>query len=1126
MAGPEAKNEQQPEHIAFIVFARRVRGKIRFDGPGIEPRAKRGISRKNHVIEQLTAGLSGHEPAVAGHAEAHFFPVDEFFREGFFEGAFEKDFAVEFAVAVFVHAPLFGEPCGEGGDVYIQKGRANFKAVVHAGDIDLGEDCAGKIGALVHGLDVSKGIGMLNFAVGLFKEFGGCLNEVLVLGLPELAALGEGGVLDHALPFDEFVPIAAGVTASERPREAAGVHFGFGVLEAGPGEFDAGFEPIAVAVVAAEEFIAAIAGEDHGDMLAGEFGNGPGGDGGTIAEGFAVVVDEVGQFVPEIVADVIDDEGKAAFVGDGFGVLKFVVFRFIEGDAEALNGAFKDAAHFEGDKGRVDAAAEKDAEGDIGDEVGFDGVVEGGAEFFFPFFLGFVAVGGDFPLPIAGGFGDVAIKIEGDEMSGWELAHVGVDGFRRGDVLEAEEEIDGAEVNGDRCAGSANGGEFGGEGELLRGGLVEERFDAERIAGEESFARAEVNDAECEHAAETADAIIAPLFKGMDDHFGVAAGVEGVAGGFELGAELSEVVDFAVEGDPDVAVFVGHGLLACGGVDDGKAAVTEGDVGADEVSVAIGSAMGDGAGHAADGGVIRDRLLMGDDAGNAAHGGVSWLHEGWGDGVTAAVGVGIGVIGGGEKKFDVPVGVAAAAVLLDIAGVLVGESDGDAVFKEHDVGAGAIVVGVGGGFVLGNLRDVTVSAEVAERAGDGLLGGGGKYVVEVAVAGTASKEVFGVAFAGGDVEHVHVEFLIRESFGFVDAGEFHGPAAEPVADIGPVVHAAAAVVVENIAERIAAAFEVGPDVVFPRVGPFHFLFAKRARLVILAFDIEPVFGGGIDVDVGGVEGDVEDAVVVDAGGGVLDGFPHAAGVMEDAPGVDDVGVGQLIDECWIKDGALRDGPVVGIADEGAKFLCCADGVGVVIKGDDARGTGAEGGEGVEAGAAADVEEGFADEVGEFEEVEEMVLGFSEPFLGEGAFDEVGPVPAEAETEGRVGAVVGRDFNGDGHGQILKKMRRAGTRRYGKSLQDARGRDGRGGEEWSRAENPSGWSRLHGARRRRDWRRRCGDGVRRRRDIVSGRRERNRDRFCGRRGCGSLGAACGSIRDVRQGRVLRRRRRPG
>ena len=67
----------------------------------------------------------------------------------------------------------------------------------------------------------------------------------------------------------------------------------------------------------------------------------------------------------------------------------------------------------------------------------------------------------------------------------------------------------------------------------------------------------------------------APLLVGVDDDFGVGRRVEAVAGGLELAAQLAEVVDLAVEDDPDRAVLVVDRLVAGREVDDAQPAHAE-----------------------------------------------------------------------------------------------------------------------------------------------------------------------------------------------------------------------------------------------------------------------------------------------------------------------------------------------------------------------------------------------------------------------------------------------------------------------------------------------------------------------------------------------------------------------
>jgi hypothetical protein len=71
-----------------------------------------------------------------------------------------------------------------------------------------------------------------------------------------------------------------------------------------------------------------------------------------------------------------------------------------------------------------------------------------------------------------------------------------------------------------------------------------------------------------------------------------------VAGAPELGHKLLEIVDFAVEDDGNRTILVEHRLVAVRYVDDGKAPVSKPDAAFEVIARSIGSAMGDGIGHA------------------------------------------------------------------------------------------------------------------------------------------------------------------------------------------------------------------------------------------------------------------------------------------------------------------------------------------------------------------------------------------------------------------------------------------------------------------------------------------------------------------------------------------------
>ena len=90
------------------------------------------------------------------------------------------------------------------------------------------------------------------------------------------------------------------------------------------------------------------------------------------------------------------------------------------------------------------------------------------------------------------------------------------------------------------------------------------------------LARGLIPDGEGEHAAEAREHGCAVAGVEGEEDFGVRGGAEGDALRFELGAELAEVVDLAIEDDSEIAIAPMHGL---GGarveIEDGEPAMAE-----------------------------------------------------------------------------------------------------------------------------------------------------------------------------------------------------------------------------------------------------------------------------------------------------------------------------------------------------------------------------------------------------------------------------------------------------------------------------------------------------------------------------------------------------------------------
>src|SRR3954454_9904708 len=85
----------------------------------------------------------------------------------------------------------------------------------------------------------------------------------------------------------------------------------------------------------------------------------------------------------------------------------------------------------------------------------------------------------------------------------------------------------------------------------------------------------------------------------MHDHFGIAAGAEGVAALHQLDLDFLEVEDLAVVGDDDRMVFVVDRLLPAFRVDDRETSMAEPDARLEMKAVAVRAAMADDAVHRA-----------------------------------------------------------------------------------------------------------------------------------------------------------------------------------------------------------------------------------------------------------------------------------------------------------------------------------------------------------------------------------------------------------------------------------------------------------------------------------------------------------------------------------------------
>jgi hypothetical protein len=143
---------------------------------------------------------------------------------------------------------------------------------------------------------------------------------------------------------------------------------------------------------------------------------------------------------------------------------------------------------------------------------------------------------------------------------------------------------------------------------------------AEAVASQQQAAAAFVVESESEHATQLGYAVGAHFFVEVDNGFGVTIRDEAVAAAFEIGTKFLEVVDLAIEDDPDGTVFIEDGLMTAGNVDNAEAGHAEAGTILREDALIVGAAMNDGLTHPVDGGGFDSiASLAAHDACDSAH---------------------------------------------------------------------------------------------------------------------------------------------------------------------------------------------------------------------------------------------------------------------------------------------------------------------------------------------------------------------------------------------------------------------------------------------------------------------------------------------------------------------------
>ena len=376
-----------------------------------------------------------------------------------------------------------------------------------------------------------------------------------------------------------------------------------------------------VAPVAGKVLVAAVPGERHGDMLAGDLGDVVGRNGRGVGKWLVEVPGELGQDVERIGLD-----HQLVMVGavagcDLAGKAELVEVGLVEADGEGADRRGRGLSHEGDDSARVHAAAQEGADGHVADHVALHGIRQLSPEPLDPLLLRRAVVGILAKHPVAGDHGLAAVKRLHQNGGRRQLPDRLEDGAWRRHIVIRQVIAQRVPVELARHARVLQDAlDLGGEEQPLSVPGIDERLDAGAVAGEDEAARPTVQDCEGEHAAQAAHAAGPVHLVGPQDDLGVGRRGKAGTARFQLAAQLAKVVDLPVEHDQDRAIVAGHGLIPGCQVDDGQPPVSEPGASSADETLAVRAAVGLDRGHGA-----QERLVHGatrdiEDSGDSAHG--------------------------------------------------------------------------------------------------------------------------------------------------------------------------------------------------------------------------------------------------------------------------------------------------------------------------------------------------------------------------------------------------------------------------------------------------------------------------------------------------------------------------
>ena len=327
---------------------------------------------------------------------------------------------------------------------------------------------------------------------------------------------------------------------------------------------------VRVVGIPGEGFIATFSGEQNLDLGARQLGDVVQGHGRRLMDQFFHVPEVGRQEVPKFLggdAEIV--VVRPEFFGRQPRIGAFVHHvAAAKPDGEGLDlttGRFPGEAE---DGGGIQSATEQNADRDIRDHVVANGGPDQPVQL-----LGRAlkrtarAIPGKLQIPVAV-LGDFSV-LDDQGMTGWQLENAPQRGLLPRLVMVGEEPPDGPWVDVTRDGGIGEDRlDLRGEAERMRILMVVKRLDAHPIPRNKKTSFSSIPNRKGEHPPQPLHAGIPIFLIQVDDDFGVRPGPEGMAFREKFLPQFLEVIDFAVEDDPDRLIFIGHRLGTGVQVDD------------------------------------------------------------------------------------------------------------------------------------------------------------------------------------------------------------------------------------------------------------------------------------------------------------------------------------------------------------------------------------------------------------------------------------------------------------------------------------------------------------------------------------------------------------------------------